>query len=523
MAKQKRKKKSRGQVHSPLGHHKVIGKRLVPPLNAMPLTSHTSWRDDHAPEMLWAFLLAAVLPREAYLGCFRSVLNWAHANLKKESPASSVPPPNTSTLGMACELDITALSALPDEQFTGLFEILVRHPLSYGALRPLLLIESLPGRDRWRHLVGVDATEHDWNTLARAVAHSLDHQSEVSTDIRWLKVMTAMALDRLRMPREMVLNLIGFPNVGDLRAVRPSIRSLEITMRRQPIPAWIERYWSELLNKTRCIDGFSESEYFDAERSPLPLRAILDARRAVIERFHALKTSTRVDARFDSTFGFCLNALSILEEVSAPPISQLVTGRLGLRTLAEIVITFSYLIKVDDAKRWATYRNYGSGQAKLAFLKLEETAGEAPKFVDQETLEALANEDLWQEFVDIDLGHWAGKNLRDLAIEGGTKDVYDSYYSWTSTFTHSQWCAVRDSNFTTCHNMLHRLHRIPRPHHRLLPSVVPDAARLTNRILGMLEVAFPGMEPLARFIAEKDAASPPQTAVAADATDSKSA
>lgn len=59
-------------------------------------------------------------------------------------------------------------------------------------------------------------------------------------------------------------------------------------------------------------------------------------------------------------------------------------------------------------------RSYGAGQAKLALLKHEEMSGQKPRFVTQ-TLETLANEDYFQEYVEIDLGHWCGKDLHRLA------------------------------------------------------------------------------------------------------------
>ena len=112
-------------------------------------------------------------------------------------------------------------------------------------------------------------------------------------------------------------------------------------------------------------------------------------------------------------------------------------------------------------------------------------------------------------YLEIDLGHWAGKNLRDLAEKSHTKDLYDKYYGWTSTFSHAHWCAVRDSNFMTCHNPLHRLHRIPRPYHRLLASVVRDAAALTNTTFELLEKAYPAMERLSRIEQAYDAPATP--------------
>lgn len=500
MSKKNRKQKRKaGRVNTTIAQHKKRGNKLVPPLSSLPGTSFSSWRDDHAPEMLWAFLIATTLSRDAYLGCFRALLDWVYVNLRNEPREVASPPPEHGTIGMACELDLTSLSELPGEQFEAFCKILFGHPLGYGAVRPMLLIDCLPGRDRWRSAIGVDPTDHDWQTLEKAIIPSLDHQSEISTDIRWLKLMTAIAMDRLRMPEQMVREYMKYPKDVDLRAVRPSIRATEIVMRRYPPSAWTESYWDELLHKTGCIDGSTEAEYFKTDRPPLMHKMIFLARQSVIKRFYDQNTSTRVDSRLDSCFGFALNALSILEEIAAPPNSQLVVGRLGLRALAEIAITFSYLAKKDDPRLWSTYRSYGSGQAKLAFLKLEEATGDLPKYVERETLEAIANEDVWQEYLDIDLGHWASSNLRDLAIEAEVKNIYDNYYGWTSTFMHSQWGAVRDSNFITCHNFLHRLHRIPRPYHRLLPNAVPDAAALVNVVFELLERLYPGMEPLARF------------------------
>jgi hypothetical protein len=86
-----------------------------------------------------------------------------------------------------------------------------------------------------------------------------------------------------------------------------------------------------------------------------------------------------------------------------------------------------------------SYRVYGAGQAKLAFLKAQEIEGDLPPFMDEAALHEIANEHIWQEFLDIDVGHWANSNLRKLAMECGAKDLYDKYYDWASTYAHSHW------------------------------------------------------------------------------------
>jgi hypothetical protein len=140
----------------------------------------------------------------------------------------------------------------------------------------------------------------------------------------------------------------------------------------------------------------------------------------------------------------------------------------------------------------------GTGQAKLAFLKLiERERDDLPTHVDVATLEQLANEDMWQEFVPIDVGHWANLSVRGMADAAGVKDVYDSYFIWPSGFVHGHWAAVRDSVFDICMNPLHRFHRIPRPMRSDMHDVCFDAIDLMNRIIGLVDRAYPTL--LERF------------------------
>ena len=70
-------------------------------------------------------------------------------------------------------------------------------------------------------------------------------------------------------------------------------------------------------------------------------------------------------------------------------------------------------------------RDLGLGQAKLAILKFDEMAENKPSFVSASVLETLSNEDFFQEYVQIELGHWCGLDLRKMAEDSRTKDDYD--------------------------------------------------------------------------------------------------
>lgn len=185
-----------------------------------------------------------------------------------------------------------------------------------------------------------------------------------------------------------------------------------------------------------------------------------------------------------------LYSVAIISELMRIGASTQVSARFGLRALLEIYVTMAYLLTKDDPNLWRSYRVYGSGQAKLAALKLDEAVGQ-PLSISNEQLREIANEDMWEEFIDIDLGHWADANLRQLSIDAGVKEDYDHFYSWTSMYIHGHWGAVRSTVFDTCGNPLHRLHRIPRLSPQVQPDVIFDAVELVDKTLDLVDRAYP--------------------------------
>lgn len=492
----KKKTKFRDFNYSSIFEHRKIGKKMVPPFNKLPGTKKSSWFDDAAPEMLWAYIVADAVSREEYLKCFRIVTDWCVANLPKYEErvhvAKAIDPDNVRP--PACEVEMAELAVLSNEQFDAFAAILRNWPDCIEGLSTLGTLTSLPGNEHWTRCF--PAAEPKWKILTSAMVPAGDHQSEITTDIRWLKVYMSIAFGKIRFPEEMkqaVEEILDFPNSGDLRQVRPLIRSTEGAFRAMNEPLkWIVNFWEEVYRRTSCIDSSKKAD-FELSEEKLKHEDILALRKGVLEGFAKTMTNTALDSRHDGAFGIMLYAISIAEEVCAPVRASLVTGRFGLRTLAELYISFAYLAAKDENDLWYEYRNFGNGQTKLAFLKTEVGDGIVPDYISQESLFEMANEDSWQEFVDVNTGHWASKNLRTLAIDSGTKDTYDKYYDWTSTYSHGHWGAIRDSNFVTCFNSLHRFHRIPRVSYRVLPSVTNDTIVLVNSMLALLMKLYPAV------------------------------
>jgi hypothetical protein len=501
--KQQSGKTAASQIYSTLGAHKFERGRLRTPLNQIDKMRRSSWLNDHLPLMLWAALIGEVFPREDFLRCLRAVLNACAPWFKKGGPLAATDklPPADGNINYTSVLDLQTLADMPDELFAEFIRIPLAHPLGYAALRPLLLLDSLPNVERWKVALNVKPEERDWHTLALAVGATLNHQSQRSTDIRWFKVMTPLIAGKMHYPQEMeehLRELTEYPNRGDQRSVRPSIRASEMSLRRSPALGWVDAFWTECAKKTQCVDP-TKLEDERRTHTRLSARTVLGARDSVTGKFFDNMNGTGVDARLDGAFGLVLYALAVVQELAMANTHEDIMGRMSLRSLVESAITLNFLAKKDEPGLWTSWRVYGAGQAKLTFLRSQELAGDTPNFYEADALEQIANEDQWQEFLDIDIGHWAGTNLRSMAKGADRMDLYESYYAWTSTFAHSHWAAVRDTNFISCHNPLHRLHRIPRVLPRRSASVEADAVKLVNGMFDVLEILYPAGDVIQRL------------------------
>ena len=484
---------------SSLAAHPREGTKLRSPYSALKnLHFARPWVDDCIPNILWACVLAAGMEREDYLRLFRLVVSSARENL----PAAD-------------ELHVTHnfLATATDEEFDTMFRDVLGDQGALKHLSALLFVESLPDLHHWkRHLEKRDPGE-SFAILAGAVSESFDHQSQVATDIRWLKLMSQIIVRQkvffgLQFD-EFLEQLRLYPNYGEMEKVRPAIRAMEVGLRENEFPSdgeakdgpkvarvlpslHSETFWKEMRSATQCLP-------MDVAEKPRPgnqevAGEIVDILRDLSNHFDDTETTTAVDARHDGAFGIVGYALHLMVHAASNSTHCRAEGRIVFRTIVETFITFSYLAKKDDPTIWLQYRSAGAGQAKLAFLKnIREE--QAPEFVDLSLLEVLANEDRWMEYQDISTGHWANLNLRKIAEEAGVKDAYDRYYDWTSNYTHGQWGAVRDAALTTCANPLHRFHRIPSFLKGNMPSIIPDACKLLNRMLDQLNMLYPSFKP----------------------------
>lgn len=471
--KTKRKSKS-GKSRTSLSGHTLEGKQLKPPFSKLEgKVALSSWANERLPEMIWAALIRALVDQEHALSEFRRILSFIGHHPQKE---------------LMHDLTLTGISKLDEPLMEELIGCIVSSPIASDALPVLRLFESLPAREIWHKLLPEGPIKVE--LLMDAVGVTLWHQSQEATDCRWLKVIAQVIAGKFHIPREMAEQWFGYPHEGDQRSVRPSIRAAEMQTNplNPPDMTWPNNYWDEAWKQTPCfvLDIPKKAE---KPASTLTRQTVSDAIAMLEAHWEATHTTTAIDAKHDAVFGMAFYSLRVLDEMLGIGVGEGILGRLGLRTILETHINLRYMLSKNEEELWKKWRVYGAGQAKLNALRFDVDM-DAPRHIDIDIVERIAGEDVWEEFLTINLGSWSGIDLRKISEKSGLKSTYDKHYSWTSGYSHGTWAQIRETCYQTCGNPLHRLHRYPE--RSPLPDVLFDAVQLVDEIFGDLNSSYPG-------------------------------
>ena len=478
----KKSKNKQKQSYTTLDDHTLHGKSLRPPFVAQLPITPMPWRKGRLPEIAWVALIFSQVPRGTAFGALRIVLDFVKVT-HTDNPES-------------WDVTLSGFGRWPEDVFRELLRQLLKSDLQKSRLRPLLLFEGLPARKIWQERINAVPSSNDWNILSEAVQSTLNFHSQTATDCCWLRVAASILGGKVRLSDQVPRTSQAifqysteYTSPGDASLIRSADGVIAAGL---PNSSWPDVFWSECFNATPCIVKESESTHFPISVGTT-VNTVNDVRQALVQHWVDTRESSDIEPLHDCAFGMALYSLSILEELLRMGNSSSIVGRLALRTMVECHINLEYLTKKNDIALWQKYRTYSAGQAKLVFLKLEELKAET-KFVDKELLRDFANEDMWEELVSIELGDWEESNLRSRAIYAGLKDVYDTYYAWTSQFAHAMWGATRQSVMDTCKNPLHRMHNIPKLSNTALPDLIPDACFIMDRILDSISQLVPGFQ-----------------------------
>ncbi len=477
-----------------LSEHKREKKKLVPPLAQIKFTN-SSWTNDRLPEMLWAILIIGNIERDKALNFFRYLLEFVNDN------------PD------CYDVTMSGISNFPSMQR----EAFIKRATSWSddtkkILSSMIIFQDLPAHKDWVLALDKISNEKCSSYILNGVQKTFWHQSDEATDCRWVKVYAMLLGKKLNFvvknkaedkhglnPKRAVdiyNSIVEYPNYGNIS----SIRSLEISFLIEPKNNWSELFWLFCFNNTQCITENDELFYFTKKQKMDNsevvrnhyFKEIVNIRNKLIDCILNNAKTSIVDSRYETISGLMLYSLTIFIEIIFYRAQFSILGKLGLRTLVETYINFTYLLQQEKSEPeiWENYRNYGIGQYKLIYLKLKNMKNE-PSSINLDSLNDIINEDRWMEFVPINIGHWEEIDLRKMSDRVGLKNVYDKFYNYTSGFSHVNWGSLRESVYQKCINPLHRFHNIPSIDLPFLPDIIEDSKEILNKIIDLFSSSYP--------------------------------
>jgi hypothetical protein len=145
---------------------------------------------------------------------------------------------------------------------------------------------------------------------------------------------------------------------------------------------------------------------------------------------------------------------------------------LVLRPMVEALITFAWILG-DPSERLKRFMLYGLGQEKLLLehikAKLAEQGTDPSKDQEMQKWESWLNAQKYIDLLEVNVGDWAGVNLRAMAEEAGYLDLHRIDYGRWSGAIHNMWHHLVRFNLQYCQNALHGFHRVP-----LVPRLSPN-------------------------------------------------
>lgn len=290
------------------------------------------------------------------------------------------------------------------------------------------------------------------------------HQSELSTDIRFLVVAYLFNTDRLHVTRETAELIVQYQNRSHedeiMRMIRPTIRACEVGIPDNINSHYLNIFWEGLSRMNKCELYFIE--YKDNhEGSEEYIRSIKEKLSYYTNMF---STTRPLDNKMLVIIGTATYAYKRILEVVEHDLYHSISGRSIVRVIIESYIILRYLLlkESEHSDIWTEYQYYGIGQYKLIVERFRELGIDlSDSHVDYNYIDILVGEYKNKEFIDMDTSYFDKANVREKAIAVGEKQLFGLYYDYDSAFEHGLWGAIRESSLLKCDEVSHQYHCVP--------------------------------------------------------------
>ncbi len=325
-----------------------------------------------------------------------------------------------------------------------------------------------------------------------------DHQSELSTDIRYVVLFCLSLSNRFHLAnQEQVDMLTQYPRMKHdnpmMKRARPFIRASEIGVSDFNSSADNEHasfFWERISKMTDCKPF--KIQFEEEKKDTDQYIQYLQANYSYLSEVFT-KTSP-LDNKMLVLLGIATYSFKRIKEVSDHKLSNTIVGRSSVRVLIENYIMIKYLLKNESSREdiWKEFQEYGIGQFKLIVERSrEQNPVRKNSHVDCKYLEILVRDFKDEMFLDMDTRYFDNKNIRDKAKIVDESQLYGLYYDYDSAFEHGLWGAIRESSLLNCNNPLHHYHCIPDINDvQNLKSVWPDCVMVMNKTINVLDEIY---------------------------------
>lgn len=451
--------------------------KFITPLNTIMtnISDDKSWTYGRLPEYLWIGLIFKQYGRKTGLEKINKIISELH---------QLVPKLNTPRLSSILELE----KDIQLKIYTGMLNVISKETLA--PLTLVLTLSNYPEFAKSFYCRDMNVQRRQ-EVLVNTMKELMNHQTYQSTDIRFVVLYFECMSGRLHMRKEEVDQLLKYPYLEhdneEMRMVRPMVRSLEL-MSLQFEEANIEYlnfYWEGISAMTECD---LMSIQFPAEERNIvifmeQLHEIFEYLKQVFQETDPLSDKMQV------LLGIATYSYKRLKEVYEHKLFNSISGRSCVRILIENYIMMKYLVKNESSHEniWRDYQFYGIGLYKLVLARHRENTDKRDSHFDESYIEALVNEFVIEESIDMDTRYFDKTNIRGKAESVDEKDLYGLYYDYDSSYEHGLWGAIRESSMVKCNNPAHQYHCVPDVEDlNVLKTVLPDCIVVIKKTLSFL-------------------------------------
>ncbi len=469
---------------SKLSDHKLIKGKFFTPINlAMgELLKENPWFQGRLPEYLWLGLILEYYGRS-------EGLERCYFLLKKVSEYKSL----METLKFSDMLNLSQNTQVDIYQY---FLKLI----DKEALSPLTAIFTYTEYPIFSNCFVTELSLNERvERINKVFEKTCNHQSEMSTDIRFLIIYYQLLIDKLYFVNKSTLDLLlKYPKLPhdneEMRMIRPLIRSMEVGNLDDKNISYLNTFWKRVSDLNEC-ELYAIEISNDHKNSEEYISQIKE----ILCYYNKLFTSTRpLDNKMLVILGIATYSYKRLLEVVEHNLYQTITGRSVVRILIENYIMLKYLLLNESSHKdiWTEYQYYGIGQYKLIAERYKESKNKpSNSHVMYDYMDFLVGEYKDKEFIDMDTNYFNRTNIRIKADTIGEKELYGLFYDYDSAFEHGLWGAIRESSLIKCNSPSHQYHCVPDVENiQKMPDVWHDCKIMMDKIVGVLKELY-GLPP----------------------------